>query len=127
MALVASTWYSLAFTDPTAANNPPWDPALFPSIPFGILNSVLTATAILAFCVATDGTTVQLAYLGGEALSIPDAACIVVATPPMNTQSLDSGEIWYSVRSGTAWLWYSATAGNVQSIANSTTLGAFIS
>jgi hypothetical protein len=68
-----------------------------------------------------------LAYLGGEALSIPDAACIVVATPPMNTQSLASGEIWYSVRSGTAWLWYSATVGNVQSVTNSTTLGAFIS
>ena len=127
MALVANTWYIVNFTTPISANNPPWDPALFPAIPFGILNAILTASTLLVFCVATDGTTVELAYDGGSAASIPDGAVTVSATPAMNTQSLVSGEIWYSVRSGTKWLWYSASSGVVQSVANSTTLGAFIS
>jgi hypothetical protein len=127
MALVANTWYIVNFTTPIPANNPPWDPALFPAIPFGILNAILTASTLLVFCVATDGTTVELAYDGGSAASIPDGAVTVSATPAMNTQSLVSGEIWYSVRSGTKWLWYSASSGVVQSVANSTTLGAFIS
>ncbi len=127
MALVANTWYIVNFTTPIPANNPPWNPALFPAIPFGILNAILTASTLLVFCVATDGTTVELAYDGGSAASIPDGAVTVSATPAMNTQSLVSGEIWYSVRSGTKWLWYSASSGVVQSVANSTTLGAFIS
>ena len=127
MALVANTWYIVNFTTPIPANNPPWDPALFPAIPFGILNAILTASTLLVFCVATDGTTVELAYDGGSAASIPDGAVTVSATPAMNTQSLVSGEIWYSVRSGTKWLWYSASSGVVQSVANSTTLGAVIS
>ena len=127
MALVANTWYIVNFTTPIPANNPPWDPALFPAIPFGILNAILTASTLLVFCVATDGTTVELAYDGGSAASIPDGAVTVSATPAMNTQSRVSGEIWYSVRSGTKWLWYSASSGVVQSVANSTTLGAFIS
>ena len=127
MALVANTWYIVNFTTPIPANNPPWDPALFPAIPFGILNAILTASTLLVFCVATDGTTVELAYDGGSAASIPDGAVTVSATPAMNTQSLVSGEIWYSVRSGTKWLWYSASSGVVQSVANSTTLGAFVS
>ena len=71
MALVANTWYIVSFTTPIPANNPPWDTSLFPSLPTGILNAILTATNLLVFCVATDGTTVQLAYDGGFAPSIP--------------------------------------------------------
>lgn len=127
MALVANTWYIVTFTTPIPANNPPWDTSLFPSLPTGVLNAILTASNLLVFCASTDGTTVQLAYDGGFAPSIPDGACTVISTPAMNTQSLDSGEIWYSVRSGTKWLWYSASSGVVQSVANSTTLGSFIS
>ncbi len=127
MALVANTWYIVNFTTPIPANNPPWDPALFPAIPFGILNAILTASTLLVFCVATDGTTVQLAFDGGFAASIPDGAVTVSATPAMDVTVLPSGPTWYSVRSGVAWLWYDNTLGSVQKITNSTTLGAFIS
>jgi len=126
MALVANTWYIVSFTTPIPANNPPWDISLFPSLPTGILNAILSAATILVFCASTDGTTVQLAYDGGFAPSIPDGACTVISTPAMNTLALPSGANWYSVRSGVAWLWYDDVLGAVQKITDSTTLGAFI-
>lgn len=126
MALVVNTWYELGFTTPIPANNPPWDPALFPAIPFGVLGPILTASSLLAICTATDGTTVSLAYRGGQALTIPDAACIVVATPPMDTTVVGAAT-WYSIRNGVEWLWYDDLLGQVNYLADSTSLGAFIS
>lgn len=123
MALSANTWYQVHFTDPTLANTPPWVTNTF--IPGPVTTAILTNANMFVFCV-TAGTIAEVAYSGGSSM-LPDAVMTVVATPSMNTQMMDSGATWYSIRSGTAWLWYDDITGQVSTLADSTALGAFIS
>jgi hypothetical protein len=124
MALTPDTWYVLSFA---ALADPPWT-APNSNIPAAIVDAIVNATDVYCFCLADDGTHSTLAFKGGVAI-VPDAAITVSATPLMNTTVMDDGETWYSVRGPSLvaeWFFYGTQSGVVRTLADPTTLGAFI-
>ncbi len=126
MALVANTWYQVAFTAPSVANAPPWDVATQISIPGEITTAIITGATMYVFCVSA-GATATIAILGNGSVQMTDAVMTVVATPAMDISTGPNGTTWYSIRDGVAWYWYDFITGQVSYIADSTVLGAFIS
>ena len=130
MALIANTWYVVTWTTPIPANIPPWATGSGLGIHPVVLDAILGATSMLIFHIATGATTSTIAFagMGTTAIEIPKTAVITVTgTPAMNTQTMDDGSTWYSVRDGVAWLWYNDITGTVYRCANSAALGTFIS
>lgn len=121
MALSPDTWYVLTVA-PIAT--PVWTAG--DEATSQVLAAAVNATTLLAFCLASDAFTTSIAYLGGTAV-VPSGALTITGTPSMDTTVMDDGETWYSVRSGTEWQFYGSSSGIVRALANSTTLGAFIS
>ena len=125
MAMTANTWYIITLTPiPGAA----WAGTNSP-LPGEFVDALNAASTFRVFCLSDAGIggAAVVSFLGGSA-TIPSDAVTIASTPTMNTQTMDNGETWYSIRVGTAgWYWYGDQAGIVRSLSDSTTLGAFIS
>ena len=125
MAMTANNWYRVTFA---GIADPPWTAGQY-SLANAVLDSIASTTAIDVFCIsdAGAGAAASIAFLGGTT-DVPSDAVTIAATPTMNTQTMDDGDTWYSIRGATTqWYFYSATAGTVRALADSTVLGAFIS
>ena len=126
MAIVANTWYRVSFTDPSAANAPPWDVATQITIPGEVTTAIITGATMYVFCVAS-GVTATIAFLGNGSVQMTDAVMTVISTPAMNTSTGPGGATWYSIRDGNEWYWYDTITGVVSYVADGTILGGFIS
>ena len=123
MALTPNTWYSLTFD---SLSDPAWTVPNY-ALPGEIVDAIIAASAVLCFCTADDGTNSTLITTKNASFVVPTAATAIVATPTMNTQTMDSGATWYSVRGATTeWYWYDTIVGFVQALGDSTALGNFI-
>jgi hypothetical protein len=129
MALVANKWYQVTWTTPIPANVPPWDVSQQTTLPGLVVQNILTATSMFIFSIAPGIPSDYIAYLGSGSspVIIPNGVVTVTATPAMNTQTMDDGSTWYSMRDGVAWLWYNDITATVYRCANSAALGTFIS
>ncbi len=125
MALVTGQWNTITLKDASDAAWTGYTPP-YPTLPTAITEALINASNVLVFCIDDSGP-VSLAYDGGFVTL--DASVVATDTPETTeVTNIVGGEIWYSVRDGSgAWLWYSATGGNVQKVTSPTALGAFIS
>ena len=113
-------WTSRTLSDPA------WTVPNY-ALPGEIVDAIIAASAVLCFCTADDGTNSTLITTKNASFVVPTAATAIVATPTMNTQTMDSGATWYSVRGATTeWYWYDTIVGFVQALGDSTALGNFI-
>lgn len=125
MAMTANNWYDITLS---ALTSSAWSGANAP-LPGAFVDAQYSSGSVLAFCLFDGGPGLSaiVAYNGGNA-TFPSDAVTIVATPAMNTQTMDNGETWYSIRVGTAgWYWYGDQAGIVRTLSDSSFLGAFIS
>ena len=123
MAMTPLTWNTVTIAAPTLLN---WPPDTYPA-PAAIIAAINGPSSLTVFCISDDGTSATIAFDGGVTL-IPSAAVTVSAVLSLNTQVMNDGETWYSIRgSTTQWYFYGDQAGVVRALTNSTTLGAFIS
>lgn len=124
MAMTPNTWYYITLSAITGA---PWSGTNYP-LPGAFVDSLYASSSVYVFCLsdAGAGASATVSFAGGDA-TIPSDAVTIVSTPAMNTQTMDNGETWYSIRVGTvSWYWYGDQSGIVRTLSDSTTLGAFI-
>ena len=125
MALTSNTWNFITIAGLTT---PPWTTSAYAANAF-IIDAIIAATPVLVFCVFDVGGagSALIAHPGGTAF-IPSAAITPSSVPAMDVTTMDDGDVWYSVRSGSgSWLYYSQNAGAVRSLSSPTALGTFIS
>jgi len=125
MALVTNEWNTITLK---AAANAAWTGYTppYPTLPSEATSALINGSNFLVFCVDDSGP-ITLAYDGGYLVL---SASVIATDTPETTEvtTLDSGEIWYSVRDGSgAWLRYSSTSGVVSKLSTPTALGKFIS
>lgn len=126
MAIVTNTWNIITLFPAANAAWTGYTPP-FPSLPSDATAALIGAgvTAMRVFCIDDSGP-LTLAYAGGTV--ILDASVIAKDSAiTMDITNMDDGDTWYSIRNGTEWLYYSYIKGQVYTLADSTTLGAFIS
>ena len=126
-ALTPLTWHFITL----AAITSPTYPIPNEQIPGGILDFIVGATSFPVFCTSADGThsVFVAAAFGTTPVRIRNGAITINSTPAMDTQVMDSGANWYSIRGGASpeWYWYDDALGIAQTLSDSSVLGAFIS
>lgn len=125
MAIVTNEWSLVTFQPPGNAAWTGYTPP-YPNIQSKFGAAIFTSSPILAFCIDDSGP-IQMTTFDGGLFSF-DAA-VVNASTAQTTEvtTLDSGEVWYSVRAGDgSWLWYSSVAGVVNRVSSPGALSAFL-
>ena len=125
MAMTPNNWYRVTFA---SIADPPWTAGQY-SLAGAVLDSIASGSALNVFCITDGGAgnPALVAFAGGLS-TVPSSAVTISSTPTMNTQTMDSGATWFSIRLGTmGWAWYDDQTGQVATLSDSTVLGAFIS
>ena len=128
MAMVTGAWYSISFLP---FSNAAWTSISninFPALPPAWGYAICNGTPIKVYCVDDSGP-VTIATYGAATLTVDESVLTIIATLLSDTtiNVAGSGDTWVSIRDGVAWYWWSDVAGTIFTLADSTTLGAFIS
>jgi hypothetical protein len=103
MALTTGNWYQLAFG---ALASPPWTTPN-PDVGGGIINAIVTASSIIAYCVddSVPGGRYEIAWHGGRSI-IPAGAETMIASLAKFDLTDDDGETTSYTHDGSSLLWY---------------------
>jgi hypothetical protein len=128
MALVQGTWQTANFLALSSWTNP------IPSLPSKILDAIDQSTTLHVFTsddTLDGGLSALIHYFDASGAPatcrVQQAGVSTVTSPTQDVTTWDDGDVWTSIRVGTALYTHSSAAGAVRKIADSSTFGAFAS